>query len=156
VFVRLGVDPKGVRGRLHIRAKGEAVERVLDGHTPFDARPCPSCGVVAAEPEPDDSRHSVVTCRACGVTATQLVKVLPCEHCEPKELTTTLGTGAGRLFAGARLADGSPYIMGSVPIGVKWPWRYKCAECKRTTAITAAEFNSLRLLEPAEYLPLLA
>ena len=149
-MIRLGHDPRGIRGHLHVRAKG----MVLEGHDLADARPCPNCRLVTAEPDdPADKHQHAVTCRACGTTQTHLLRALPCTNCSPQgDLTTSLGPG--QKLAVARMADGSPYFMGSVQ-GVKWPWRYRCSACKMTTLISATEFNRLRLMEPAEYLPLL-
>lgn len=76
-------------------------------------------------------------------------------NCQPRSGDPTTAFGVGEERAIAKLKDGTPYLMGGAPQGAKWPWRYKCAGCKTTTEITAAEFNRLRLMEPEEYLPLL-
>lgn len=127
--------------------------RDLRGHTPFDARLCQECGLEAAEPEAGDKHGHHVTCRACGTTQTHLLKALPCTNCPAQEPTTSLGYG--QQLAVARLPDGSPYLMGSVPQGITWPWRYPCSACKMSTLLSATDFNRLRLMEPAEYLALL-
>jgi hypothetical protein len=130
--------------------------RIHEGHEAFDAGPCPECGIEAAEPEPGDKHQHHLTCRACGTTQTHLLKALPCANCPPRPgEPTTAFAGVGDERAIARLKDDTFYLMGATPHGVRWPWRYKCAACKKTTQITAAEFNRLRLMEPEEYLPLL-
>lgn len=51
----------------------------------------------------------------------------------------------------ALLPDGKPYAIGRAPQGIaQRPFTYKCAGCKRTTTLTAVEFNGLAEASLAE------
>lgn len=59
------------------------------------------------------------------------MKLLPCDNCRDHAL----------------LADGSPYLIGQVPVT---PFRVSCRRCKLTSTITAARFATLPEVTPDE------
>jgi len=48
----------------------------------------------------------------------------------------------------ATLPSSDPYLLARAP--THWPFRYKCASCKRTSTLTAQEWNRLPILTLSE------